>query len=355
MKLPSEKNDDKRKGFQYVNDEQKIRVSLSRHAYTVMLSDMNIFGIPLQANFINRVIKDFRDSAHASISMHLYHKRMEYEELFSSSELLPALRSEVIDHLITYEGQKITREVSLLLQNKDVTKVYHISNDNMEFLTQEFEDVEFYRQRPGLYIKALIEEYSYFSFIEREKIMLKNKYEVIESACANRELLQIKAGDPPQYFTVYPYKIIPDPLNVQDYLVCFSQREDGSPKIEASFSMLRILKAKKYRRNAFLSKAEISQLENSISQKSVAFFIGDSEKIIVRLTPLGKQWYQRRLYNRPEVTEVNAKDDEYMFYCPEWQALMYFLPFGENAEVIHPSPLRAKIKAIYDKASLAYH
>lgn len=342
------------RGFLYINDEHKVRIPLSRHAYSIMLSDMNIFGIPIQANFINQIIKNYKDVSIASLSMHLQRKRAEYQELFASSDITPTLQDHVIEHLLSDEKNKASLKISSYLQNREITKLYHINNENMEFLIQEFKDAEYYRQRPGLYIKALLEEYSLLSFIEREKIILRETYEIIESACIQHEMLQIKTGNPVQIYVVHPYKIVHDPLNVQDYLVCYSQKEEASAKKEASFSLLRIANVKKYRRSAFLSKSDIARLENSITQKSVAFFVGDAEKIVVRLTSVGKEWYQRRLYNRPEIADIYEATNEYHFYCPEWQALMYFLPFGENAEILQPGSLRDELQQIYEKAYFAY-
>ncbi|MBP5222702.1 MAG: hypothetical protein J6Z35_06030, partial [Lachnospiraceae bacterium] len=90
----------------------------------------------------------------------------------------------------------------------------------------------------------------------------------------------------------------------------------SSEKKEASFSMLRIAKPKVYRQRFSLSKKEIANLEFAISQKSAAFLLGNTEKIIVRLTDTGKQWYQRRLNNRPESYVYDSTTDEYLFSCP---------------------------------------
>lgn len=351
---PNENSMAAEKGFLYINSEHKIRIPLSRHAYITMLSDMSIFDLPIQANFINRIIMNYKDDAIASLSTHLKHKHAEYQELFASSDIDPSLLGLVIDHMLLDEKNKASLKIASYLQNKEITKLYHINNENMEFLTQEFDDSEYYRQRPGSYVKALLEEYSQLSFIEREKIVLKETYEIIDSACAQHKILKIKTGNPAQTYTVYPYKIISDPLNVQDYLVCYSQNDETSTKKEASFSLLRIKKVKSYSQSAFLSKNDIARLENSIAKKSVAFFVGDSEKIVVRLTSVGKEWYQRRLYNRPEVADINEARNEYLFYCPEWQARMYFLPFGENAEILQPSSLREEFRQIYEKAYFTY-
>ena len=342
------------RGFRYINGEHKIRIPLSRHAYITMLSDMSIFGIPIQANFINRIITNYRDTAIASLSAHLKQKRAEYQELFASSDIDRVLLDHVIDHLLSDEKNKILLTIESYLQSKEITKLYHINNENMEFLTQEFDDAEYYRQRPGLYVKALLEEYSLLSFIERERIVLRETYEIIHSACTQHKILKIKTGNSTQTFVVYPYKIASDPLNVQDYLVCYSQNDEASAKKEASFSLLRIAKVKTYSQSAFLSKSDIAKLENSIAQKSVAFFLGDSEKIVVRLTSIGKEWYQRRLYNRPEMADIDEAKNEYTFYCPEWQAFMYFLPFGENAKILLPGSLREEFRQMYEKAYYAY-
>lgn len=345
-------------GFQYINEEQKIRIPLSRRAYIVMNDDMRVFLVAKHASFINTILENFHDSAKASLSVYLLGKRHEYEELFTHSKLEEASKQLAIDHMVQKEKERTIRELQEYLKEKYVSKLYHINDSNYEYLQYDCNEEEFYNNKAGAYIKCVLEEYASLPFIKRERIFKKQVYETVEYACRMNYLLQVKTlvyGER-QTFLVYPYKIVPDPLCTQEYLACFTRKvtESSKEKKDASFSMARLQKPVVLKQNAFLSKAEIAKIEDDIAKLTVAYLLEEPQEIRVRLTERGKRSYQTKLYSRPDKDEARSTEEEYIFNCSQQQAYNYFFPFGAEAEILSPPSLRDRITRNYENALSQY-
>ena len=345
-------------GFQYINDQQKIRISLSRRAYIVMLDDMRVFSVANQATFINTIIRNFHDSAKASLSSWLLKKRQEFEGLFADSELDEMSKEITVRHMLQNEKEKTILELQDSLKEKYISRLYHINNSNFEYLRYDCNEEEFYHDKPGAYIKCLLEEYAGLPFIKRERIFRKEVYETVEYACRMNYLLQVKTYvyQEQQTFLVYPYKIIPDPLSTQEYLACYTRTPAESPKEkkDASFSMARLQKPVILKQHAFLSREDVAKIEDDIAKLSVAYLLGEPQEIRVRLTERGKKSYQTRLYSRPDKDEARSTEQEYVFSCSEHQAYNYFFPFGAEAEIITPLSLRTRMETNYQNALEQY-
>lgn len=346
-------------GFSYINDEQKIRIPLSRRAYIVMNDDMRVFSVSKPATFINIVIKNFHDQSKASLTSYLARKQQELEEIYSDCDLEDSVKDKVIDHAIEKKRQKTVAELQEYLKEKYVSRLYHINDDNFDFLRYDCMDEEFYKEKPGAYIKCLMEEYASLPFIKRERIFRREVYEIVENACQQHKTLQVRVDTPDQArqtFLVHPYKIDSDQLGTQEYLACYTRKagEPISAKKDASFSMARFPKPTVMKPNAFLSKADINKIENDIDQRSIAYLLGEPLEVHVKLTDKGKKLYQTRLYSRPCKDDKKSTEDEYVFLCSEMQAYYYFFPFGEEAEILAPTSLRDKVNQNYIAATRKY-
>ena len=64
-------------GYPLINDEQKIRITLSDRASIIISEDMNIFGISKTASFINTVFHNFKLNAKSSVSLYLMQYKLE--------------------------------------------------------------------------------------------------------------------------------------------------------------------------------------------------------------------------------------------------------------------------------------
>lgn len=355
-------------GFSYksgkslINDEHKVRIALSYRARIVMSEDMDVFGEKKESSFINTVFYNFKDKAKSSISLYLQQRELELGQLFSDSELDEESKRISIKQILSAEENQILKKLSEYKTAKGESKLYHINDDNYEYLSENCEEERYYNHRPSLYIRSVIEEYCSLPFIKRERIYRQAIYNTIEQACQEKRIMKIKANyyGKDQLFYVYPYKILPDAFHTQSYLVCYSRKAEESEKdkIVASFSMARINPPTILTKRFHLSKPEIANIESQISKHSVAYLVGKPEQIKVKLTEKGKQSYQSRLYSRPEKIEsikTPSNDEIYVFHCTPQQIFNYFFSFGKEAEIISPEHLRNRFRNTYEHALHVYN
>lgn len=344
-------------GYPLINEEQKIRIALSDRAKLTMAEDMDVFGTPKAATFVNTVFNNFKEEARSSISLYLQQREIELDRLFTGAKLDAISKKIAIDQILTVEKKEIQSKIVEYSNSKGESKLYHINDNNVEYLLEDCDEDQYYR-RPGLFIRSVIEEYCSLPFIKRERIYRKDIYETIEKACTEKRILKIKANyyGKDQLFYVYPYKIVPDPFHTQAYLVCYSRKaeDEEKDKIVASFSMARINSPTMLTKTFHLNKQEINNIETQIANYSPAYLIGRPEQISVRLTKKGKQSYQSRLYSRPEKIESLSNDDVYVFDCTQQQIFNYFFSFGSDAEIISPENLRNRFKNTHEKALSKY-
>lgn len=345
-------------GYPLINEEQKIRISLSDRARLTMAEDMDVFRTPKAATFVNTVFANYKSEAKSSISLYLQQREIELDRLFTGAKLDTVSKKIAIDQILSVEKKEIRDKISDYSSSKGESKLYHINDNNVEYLLEDCEEEQYY-SRPGLYIRSIIEEYCSLPFIKRERIFRKDIYETIERACSEKRILKIKANyyGKEQLFYVYPYKIVPDPFHTQSYLVCYSRKaeDEEKDKIVASFSMARISSPTILTKTFHLNKQEVSNIETQMANYSPAYLIGKPEQIKVKLTKKGKQSYQSRLYSRPEKIESLSSDDVYVFDCTQQQIFNYFFSFGADAEIISPEYLRNRFINTHEKSLKQYN
>lgn len=341
-------------GNSLINEEQKIRLTFSQRAKITISEDMAIFGVAKESTFINTVFYNYSPEAKSSIYSYLEEYENTLKDLFSEAKLDDISKKIVIDKLLSVEKQKIKEEISNNIETKGITKLYHINDENIEYLSDCCEN-EYYSQ-PSKYIRSVIEEYCKLPFIKRQRIFRKDIYDIIERACNEKRILKIKSPylNKGEFFYVYPYKIVPDPLHMQSYLVCYSRKntDDEKEKRLASFSMTRVNRPTILSRTFHFTKEEKKYIENQLSINSPAYFVGNLKTIKVKLTERGKQYYNSRIHSRPEKKEIVG--DIYIFECTEQQILNYFFSFEADAEIISPESLRNRFKETYEKGLKIY-
>lgn len=344
-------------GYSLINDEHKIRITLSENAKVVMEEDKAIFGTSKDGAFINTVFHNYKLEAKSSVSLYIQQREVELDCILAGAKLDSASKKLAIKEIIEAERQTILHKVQEYNERQGCSKLYHINDSNIEYLLEDCNEDQYY-SRPGQYLRSVIEEYCSLPFIKRERIYRKEVYETIEHACRERRMLKIKANyyGKNQMFYVYPYKIVPDSFHTQSYLVCYSRKaeEEEKDKVIASFSMARVNMPTVMTRTFHLNKQEIQNIENQISKYSPAYLVGKPELIKVRLTEKGKQSYQARLYSRPEKIDELSTDDIYVFDCTQQQIYNYFFSFGAEAEIISPDYLRSRFRNTLKNALVQY-
>lgn len=344
-------------GFIYINEEQKVRITLSDRARITMDEDLSIFYEEERnrkhTTFINTVFNNFKDDARSSIASHLQRRKTDLESLLLNDESDSRSKEIAIEQLLSAEEQNLMEETQKYYSQKGESKPYHINTGNKTYLEDCDEDK--YYARPGLYLRSVIEEYCSLPFIQRERIYRKEIYDEIERACTEKKVLKVRKyyDGKSHQFLVYPYKIVPDAFHTRSYLVCYSKEVDAREKKIASFSMATLNNVTKLSQSFKLSKDEITKIESQLTNYSPTYLVGEAKDIKIKFTENGKKIYQRKLFSRPKIVKVLA-NNTYVFNCTELQIFNYFFSFGADAEIISPKELRNRFITNYDSALRHY-
>lgn len=344
--------------FSIVN--QQIRLRFSKTAEEVIAYDMDVFEETSRSTFINRILSNFYENANASIGRKL---QIYKEELLSVSgcneesavykELMGRKKKQLIEKAGSFENPE---------KNSGSSPI-RLWDDFFEYLIDPGSNNEdkYYLSIPK-YCRAIIEEYARLPFTERELVFFnKEIVSPITDAITNGYQIYVStgirndSGTLSSYFFI-PFEITTDPLSTANYVVGYSYKADQSKRDKrmCSFKLSRIVKVKRESsRSAFLSKDDISCLQEAINQKGVMFLVADaSEEIVVRLTDNGKRMFKTQIHMRPMASKING--DIYTFSCSAFQAKNYFFKFGKEAEILSPPFLRQQFADEYEAANRIY-
>ena len=343
-------------GFDWYAEEQRVRINLSERACLIMEEDMYQFDVTERSSFMNTVFRNYHDSAPSSISHYLHIKHAQF-----SNQLADIITDrQVLDHtiqcLLEKEKTSLIERVQNQLRKKFKGNSYRINNENLSFLTsEECQEETHYNNRPGLYIKCIIEDYAELSFMERERVFFAEMYDTVEDAIKTHSLLKVcTKGN--RLFHVYPYSLDTDSLSTRLYLTGFSKSisETRTSKIPASFRIPNLTKINKLHQSARLTSEEVAELKQAISNRSVQFLINNEDEIHVRLSDRGIIKYNNQLHLRPPKNNELSSKHIYVFNCTAQQAEYYFFKFGEDAEILKPLSLRSKFISMYQQALVSY-
>ena len=242
------------------NDESsyKQRLNLSPLAHEIISNDMSIFEEERYSTFINKIFKNYHEKANMSIKKTLDHYRNELNELLY--KIQSEVKTQVIDRLIKDQEYKLKKEADSY--EKGEQSSFCINKENLIYLETICEEDKYFKR--GKYIKCILEEYARLPFIEREAIYFQSNIETIENAIRAKVQLRI-VTEANSVFSVYPYKILSDPLSTRNYLVGYSKRynsEDTLLPCSFRISTLKSVSPEKSK-SAFLKKEKISALLNT--------------------------------------------------------------------------------------------
>ena len=344
-------------GFSWWAEEQRVRINLSEQASLVLEEDMYQFEVKERSAFMNTVFRNYHQNAPASVSLYLQTRRSEMIDQFSEIISGEEEREHIISALLDNEEKGLLDQIRQEQKLRCQSNSYRINNENLQFLTsEECGESEYYDDRPSLYIKCILEEYSRLPFIERERIFFADSYAAVEDAIKTHSLLKVRTKGN-KLFHVYPFSLETDSLSTRLYLTGFSKRisEGSSEKIPASFRIPRLTSITCLRQSGRLTADEAAEIKQAIRSKSVQFLLSDEDTIRVRLTDEGIRKYNNQLYLRPTKDPELSSGYEYVFHCTSQQAEYYFFKFGKDAEIIAPPFLRSKFIEAYKNAAYIYN
>ena len=352
----------------YINNgDHKQHLNLIPFAWTVINEDRSNFSDcnkPLGlASLLNRIIDTCEKHPELlPYPVNLPEEKKQYIDTYSTLLDKYSFDSQISENIKKDLAAKYEQDQINLLKNKSKkgnSEKFRLSNEVYKTICDiEETDVRTHIfQKPGIYLKILLEEYAKLPPAKREEIYFFETVQDIREILSkqNSDLL-ITSGK--RSFLVEPYEIAADSLQTHLYLSCYSAENtvDGIYKYKpASFRISRITKYRKTSKNPEnpLTPEKIKALEEEIKMKGIAFLLADSIRATIRFTKNGLQKLQAQSYLRPIHIEKKL-EQVYIVTATERQLEAYFLKFGKDAEILEPVSLRERFARHYREAAALY-
>ena len=343
--------------FEAINEESKLRVTLSDLASSIVESDKIAFSYKSSASVLNGIFEKmcnyylvYEEADDDVFAYRAFTKKRNY--------LLGLTKKEDIlnEHLLKLQDQ-LSANINRLRDSEGKNHfMIALSGKNKAFLYNCTEATVYGAYRTGLFFRCVIETYARKPYLEREMIMAFDNIRLIRSAIQNHKILKIKTGN--KTFKVKPYQIMQNPLATYSYLVGFSKTtEYETDYVPASFRISRITSIADLRQDAFISKEAERQLSAAIRDRGVQYLLGENVIIDVLLTQKGLNMYHAMSTVRPPAIERSDLPDgriQMRFCCTQKQASDYFFQFGQDAEITGPKELRDIMIKKYEAALKSY-
>ena len=344
--------------FRDFNTENKLRIPLSSYAAQTIENDCLNFA-QKKTTLINSIILNHYQAAECSISLRLREYR---EELTEQLGTYKAKQNEAIIKSILDGRAKILTEKYARRFPADVNWQITLNKRAKAFLTTDtyVREELYYGNKPGHYVRALLEDYAQLPYHRREEIVFKQLIDIINTGIRDHLVLNLTTARG-SHLSVKPYKIATDPMSMYHYLVGYnieaidSRNDTGNtfyypPVISIRISRLVDAEIQYYQSGAITLQEE-QQIKKEIEEKTVQFVSGKSSLISVWLSDRGISNYESQLHLRPAMIGKDPSDDHIcMFECTEAQILYYFLRFGKDAKILSPNALAEKFRQSYEEA-----
>lgn len=355
--------------------ENKQRLNISDHAYTVVLNDKTAFQHDKFAvqqsvkatdtsSFFNVIIRNFREIAESSIAHAMSCKEAEYDGILSPLGDTAPIRKAIVLLVSDYEAMLIKRTKERE-KNKGHALTFRIDSENIAFLASDeaFAEAKYYNGDITPYLKAIIEEYAEHQYFEREHIYFKHLINQVYASIADKKIMKITFqstnlfnGNHAAYFK--PLSIQQDSEMLYNYIVGFISTDKKEPWNGCSIRLTSIKSCEKLEQPAFISTDKQSGITRKIHKNGVQYLSASvSSEIVVQFTKEGERLYQRMLHLRPMYTAKNISEGEqiiYKFDCTVDQAENYFFKFGHNVKILEPEYLAEKFERKYSSAAKIY-
>lgn len=363
--------------FTKPNEENKISITITQNASSILHEDRISFNTDSLSGFINRIFKNFKDSADASITLALKKRREELTLLFKDLET--DTRKGIISILEAEHKELLATNIQKNLQKipgipKTSFKV-RINKENIEYLTSEpvCKENTFYKDHIGRYISALVEEYTQKTTFHREAIYFKEEIETITSAISNNCLLKAKLRRKDSFIPIYisPCSIVPDSHGLYHYLLGYHVKDNNDTlfKKPYSYRLSRLYDLKKVSgQKTQLTKADRDLIHELLQSNGAQFISSTNCPIKVQLSPRGMKKYLSIQHLRPSYTNKYLADQnnpdgdmilefntsEEQIKTTESQIEFYFFKFGKDALILEPLELRNRFLEMYKDAAEKY-
>ena len=339
------------------NAENKLRIPLSAYASQIIESDCFNFS-KKKTTLINAIITNSYQTALCSISLRL--KEYQNELATYSTDYLRKENKELINRIIEGKANDLVNKYAKRFP-ADVNWQITLSKKVKELLTEDPYSAEeqYYGQKPGHFVRALLEEYSRQPYYLREEIIFKSILEASKIAIDGHYILNI-TNIRGVHFSIKPHSIKTDPLSMFHYLIGYNANYDRSytkdthtymPEV-VSLRISRLISVEpQYMSSGKLTDGELSTITKELEIKGVQFVTSEKSTIQIWLSDAGIKRYESQAHLRPPILRKDTNDEHiYYFECTDSQVLFYFFEFGRDARIIAPSALAERFKIKYKES-----
>lgn len=349
--------DTKMSQFNDFNAENKLRIPLTAYAAHIIENDCFNFS-KKKTTLINAIILNYNQTAACSISLRLREYKEELASYLKSSRHNG--NNELIDRIITGKAKELTDKYAKRYP-ADVNWQITLSKKTKELLTTDSTSCEeqYYGQKPGHYVRALLEEYSKLPYYSREEIVFKPILDEAKNAINSHYILKVTIENG-TCFSIKPHSIMTDPLSMFHYLVGYNANYDENQMDNTnnfssaivSFRISRLASVEQqYSSSNKLTETELATLSKELKIKGVQFITSQKQEIQIWLSDDGIKKYESQAHLRPPVLRKSDNDEHiYYFECTDSQILFYFFKFGNDAKIINPPELAELFKQKYKEA-----
>ncbi len=344
--------------FRDFNAENKLRIPLSAYAAQIVESDCINFD-KKKATLLNSIIINYYAYADCSISLRI--KKYQNELMNNLESLDNQGKQKIIKELTDKKGKELSDFYSKRAQ-ADVNWQITLNKKVKELLTADTysSEEEYYGNKPGHYVRALVEEYSRLPFYRREEIIFSSIIELFNTAINNNYAIKA-TNNRGNVILLKPFGIESDPLSMYHYVVGYTinNRTKDNTIVEKPISM-RLSRLRELEITTMLdgelSLREKNQIVSEMKLKGVQFLSGINSTIKVWLSDKGINKYNSQLHLRPDYSMIDPHDNHiYYFECTEAQIMYYFTGFGSEAIVLSPETLSKKMHSLHQQAADSYN
>ncbi|MCH4206679.1 MAG: WYL domain-containing protein [Solobacterium sp.] len=325
--------------------EEKIKISLSKTCYQILMKDTENFEFykkdgSLNRNaFLNTLIENYCDAyaAQQKNTLQLLSKRVSALHGVRLKEV-GEVCNEILNDLNRSQlenGEKLEVSLSFRPTKESAYSVEYI-RDCLSVGTTV-----------SNYFRMMLLSYSQQPQDAREKIIFRKQYETIARAIEEHKQIYftIRGNSARQ---VSPYAVVSSKEELYNYML--SESTDGTVHTNR---LTRITNVSILNEDAHISQEALPIFEKmQWLGPQYNFLPKENYSIVVKLTANGQRMFKVMYLHRP--IPVSIEEDRYLFDCSEEQVFQYFCRFGEAAYIVKPKRLRERIKSFYDRGSELY-
>lgn len=322
---------------------EKIKISLPTDTYELLKKDCLDFkitkanGEPNMNEFINTLIVNFYEEFTAG-------EESLQDEIKKALFSVPkAYKKKAFDEIIKIIAKRGAGDTKGQKSSQLSFKPTKSSENAVAYI----ETVSIKNESISSFYRRMMISYSQKTKNEREKIIHKDNYELLEKAIAKSVKATIKLKNDTIVKDVSIYSISSSRDELFNYVLGYNGKDNVTLRLAGIKSVMLLP-----------DKMEIPQINVEMLERQVKcgaqypIYPSDKDEIKVQLTPNGKKLFEKIYLYRPIPTKIEG--DIYYFDCSANQLIYYFQRFGDSALILSPKRLGIKMRDYYHFAVKKY-